>query len=634
MNPRYPGAAIACLAVILSGCYMSKESKLIPRQVIFGNPVRAQPSLSPDGKKLAYLAPVDNVLNIWVKTLGADDDRPVTRDKDRGIQQYFWAQDSSRIFYLQDTAGNENWRLYTVQLSSLKVETLTPFDGVQVNVIEYNRYHPEELLLVMNKEDQKFHDVYHLDMKTGQMELIAKNPGDFMSWVPDHDLQVRGALRARPDGGTDLLIRDAATQQWRSLISWDLEDEGESGPVTFDKGGTALYLTDSRGTDTSCLLKMDIRTQLARSVAQDPSYDIGGILVNPATYEPEAVAFSRTRQEWVVLDAGLRDDFTRIRGISDGDFFIQSRDNADTRWIVAFNLDKGPGAFYLYDRRTKKAEFLFYTMPQLKRYTLAAMEPVSFLSRDGLMLHGYLTYPAAKQKKLLPLVVNVHGGPWVRDTWGYNPRCQWLANRGYACLQVNYRGSSGYGKKFLNAGNKEWGGKMHDDLIDAVNWAIRQGIADPKRVAIFGASYGGYAALAGATFTPDVFACAISAVGPSNLITFIKTIPPYWTSYLQTIHKRIGDPDTEAEFLRSRSPLFKVDNIKIPVFIAQGANDPRVKKEESEQIVEAMKRKGLYYEYLLFPDEGHGFVKPANRLKFYAAAERFLAKYLGGRFEE
>jgi dipeptidyl aminopeptidase/acylaminoacyl peptidase len=634
MSLRCIYAALGCLAVILSGCHMPKEPRCIPRQVIFGNPARAQPSLSPDGKQLAYLAPVDNVLNIWVKTRGANDDRPITKDKDRGIQQYFWAQDSSRIFYLQDTAGNENWRLYSVNLSSLEVKTLTPFDGVQVNVIEYNRQHPEELLLAMNKENQKFHDLYHLDLQTGRIELIAKNPGDFMSWITDHDLHVRGALKASPDGGCDLLIRDADTQPWHSLVSWGLEDTGESGPVTFDKSGSALYLIDSRGCDTSRLMRMDIRTQQAQFLVDDPAYDIGGVLVNPDTYEIEAVSFFRERADWVVLNAGLQDDFMRIRGIADGDFSIQSRDAADTVWIVAFNPDNGPGAFYLYDRQSKKAEFLFCTMPQLKKYTLAHMEPVSFLSRDGLTLHGYVTYPPGKKKKNLPMVLNVHGGPWARDAWGYNSRSQWLANRGYACLQVNYRGSSGYGKKFLNAGNKEWGGKMHDDLIDAVHWAVRKGIVDPKRIAIFGGSYGGYAALAGATFTPDVFACAVSAVGPSNLITFIKTIPPYWTSYLATIHKRVGNPDTEVEFLKSRSPLFKVDNIKAPVFIAQGANDPRVKKEESEQIVEAMKRKGLYYEYLLFPDEGHGFVKPENRLKFYAAVEKFLARYLGGRFEE
>jgi dipeptidyl aminopeptidase/acylaminoacyl peptidase len=326
-------------------------------------------------------------------------------------------------------------------------------------------------------------------------------------------------------------------------------------------------------------------------------------------------------------------DFDTIGGIHRGDFFIISRDNADTKWVVAFTVDNGPVPFYAYERQSLRATLLFDNQPELNKYTLATMEPISFTSRDGLTIHGYLTLPQVEQKTGLPMVLNVHGGPWGRDEWGYRPDAQWFANRGYACLQVNFRGSTGYGKDFVNAGDREWGRNMHYDLVDAVRWAIEKGIADPNKVAIFGGSYGGYAALVGATFTPDLFRCAVDIVGPSNLNTLIRTIPPYWSTFLATFHKRVGNPDTEEAFLNSRSPLFKVDQIKIPILIGQGANDPRVKQAESEQIVEAMKRKGIEYEYMLFPDEGHGFAKPENRLKFFAAAEKFLAKHLGGRYE-
>jgi dipeptidyl aminopeptidase/acylaminoacyl peptidase len=357
-------------------------------------------------------------------------------------------------------------------------------------------------------------------------------------------------------------------------------------------------------------------------------------MVHPDTYEIQAVSFVKERTEWVIFDQSIKEDFEKIKAVDHGDFFILSRDNEDQKWVIGFTRDNGPVPYYAYDRTTKKATFLFDNKPDLKQYELAPMEPVSFKTRDGLTVHGYITFPPGDQKKQLPMVLNVHGGPWSRDTWGYDGEAQWFANRGYICLQVNFRGSTGYGKEFLNASIKEWGGKMHDDLVDAVHWAIKKGYADPKRIAIYGGSYGGYAALVGATFTPDLFSCAVDIVGPSNLITMIKSIPPYWSTLLAIEHKRVGNPDTEEVFLKSRSPLFKVDQIKIPILIGQGANDPRVKQAESEQIVQAMKEKGIDHEYMLFPDEGHGFAKPENRIKFYAHAEKFLAKHLGGRFEK
>jgi len=609
------------------------QPPLIPRAVLFGNPTKTSPQVSPDGARLAYLAPVNDVLNVWVGDLDRDNARPVTDDRDRGIRFHLWAADGKHMLYLQDAGGDENWRLYAVHLDSMTVRDLTPFPDVQVQIVDRDKHFPHELLIAMNKEDARAHDVYHLDLRSGALRLTAKNPGSVASWVTDADFRVRGAVAATPDGGFELWVRETPDAAWKTILTWDPDDGLSSQAVGFSRDGASLYMEDSRGSDTNRLVELNLATGSTRVLAHDPRFDIGGVLVHPDTYEIQAVAFDRARTEWTVLDESICEDFDAIRRLHHGDFSIVGRDDADRTWIVAFTADDGPAAFFAYDRATTRGRLLFHSKPDLLGYTLAPMEPIALKARDGLALHGYLTFPPGLDRRRLPMVVNVHGGPHARDTWGFDPEAQWLANRGYACLQVNFRGSTGYGKRFLNAGDKEWGGKMHDDLVDAVRWAVDAGIADPKRVAIYGASYGGYAALVGATFTPDLFRCAVDVVGPSNLITMIRTIPPYWSTFIAVEHRRVGNPDTEAEFLTSRSPLFRVDQIKAPILIAHGANDPRVKQAESEQIVEAMKRKGIPYEYLLFPDEGHGFAKPENRLRFYAAAERFLARHLGGRFE-
>jgi dipeptidyl aminopeptidase/acylaminoacyl peptidase len=613
---------------------ISPDADMIPRNILFGNPEKANPQISPDGTMMAYLAPVNNVLNVWIGMIGSEDYKPVTKDTDRGVRMYFWAADNKHIMYLQDSAGNENWHLYITNLDTKETRELTPFENVQIQVVDRNKHFPNELLIGMNKDNPQVHDVYHLDLTSGELTLVARNPGNIVGWVTDAKFKVRGAVAAIPDGGSELLVRASEDADWEKLIMWSSDDMLSSAPLCFSLDGQFIYLEDARNSNASRLVKMNIASGDLTVIAEDSHYDVGNVLVHPDTYEIQAYAFNKDRLEWTVLDESIKVDFENIRAIIPGDFAITSRDDTDTTWVVSFTVDNGPVPFYTYDRQSRAVTFLFSNQPSLNNYSLANMEPIIFTSRDGLAIHGYLTLPFGKQKSKLPLILNVHGGPWVRDGWGYNPEAQWFANRGYTCLQVNYRGSTGYGKDFLNAGNKEWGGKMHDDLVDAVYWAIEQGIADPKKVAIYGGSYGGYAALAGATFTPDLFCCAVDIVGPSNLITLIQTIPAYWTPLVKVFHLRVGNPDTEEDFLKSRSPLFKVDQIKIPILIAQGANDPRVKQAESEQIVEAMKSKGIEYEYMLFPDEGHGFAKPENRLRFYAAAEKFLAKHLGGRFEE
>lgn len=609
------------------------ETPLIPRDILFGNPDKAQPRLSPDGERLSYIAPVDGVLNVWVGSVGGDDFEPVTKDDGRGIQMHLWAEDGKHLLYLQDKDGDENWRIFAVDPETKETRDLTPFDDVQAGILAASKHFPDDILIMMNRRDPRLHDVFRLSVSTGELVPVAENPGDFVGWLADEEYEIRAGQRMAPDGGSELFVRESEDGEWGKLITWNQEDGLSSGPVGFS--GNKLHLLDSRGANASRVVSLDLETGKTKVLAEDPVYDADAfsLMVHPDTHEIQAVAFDRARLEWTILDEDIREDFENIKKLNPGDFTVESRDRADENWLVGFTRDKGGVSYYSYGRRKGEGTHLFDDRPELAGYELAEMEPVSFVSRDGLDIHGYLTVPPGAGDEPLPMVLNVHGGPWARDVWGYHPEAQWLANRGYACLQINFRGSTGYGKKFLNAGNREWGAKMHDDLVDAVEWAVGEGVADVDRVGIYGGSYGGYAALVGATFTPGVFRCAVDLVGPSSLVTLIESVPPYWEPMIAQFHERVGNPETEREFLESRSPLFKVENIQVPMLIAQGANDPRVKQAESEQIVAAMKQKNIDHEYLLFEDEGHGFVRPENRLKFYAAAEDFLAKHLGGRAE-
>ena len=617
---------------------------LIPRNVLFGNPERISPNISPDGTRMAWIAPREGVLNVWVAPIraagapegsGVDWDAAavVTDDRDRGIRAYTWAKDGRHLLYVQDSGGDENWRLYDVDLETMERRDLTPFEGVQVRLLATRKSHRDEILVGINRDNPQLHDVYRLDLKTGELVKEIENPG-YAGWLADEDMVVRGAISPLPDGGYDLLVRDGGDAAWRTLLTIPADDAPASHALAFTGDGKSLVAISSLGVDTGRLTRIDLASGDSQVLLQDPEADVTGALLHPDTREPQIGVVLKDRAEYTVLDPEVEADYQAIRALNPGDPGFAGRDEADATWLVTFTDDAHPIQYFAYDRASRTGTFLFTTRPELAAYELAQMEPFSFKARDGLTVHGYVTFPPGGGRTGLPAVLNVHGGPQARDTWGFDPEAQWLANRGYLCIQVNYRGSTGYGKAFVSAGDREWGGKMHDDLLDAVAYVVDQGWADRAKVAIYGGSYGGYAALVGAAFTPDVFCCAVDIVGPSNLQTLLESIPPYWAPMKMQLYKRAGNPETDQEFLWSRSPLSRAGDIRIPLLIAQGANDPRVKQAESEQIVAALKEAGIEHEYMLFPDEGHGFAKPQNRLKFYAAAERFLARYLGGRFEE
>lgn len=629
------------LALLGIGIYLvskakAKPCKLIPREILFGYQAKKiQLRISPQGDKLAYIAPIGTVMNIWIRSIDKEDDRAITHDTNRGITNgYWWSYDSKRIFYTQDQGGNENWRLYSVLIEDGSIQEYTPFDNVQVRLYEYIKEFPDTMLIGINKRDPQAHDVYELDIITGELKLREESSSKVADWYADVNLNLLGKIETLDEGGYRLFLRSTVNDPWKEFGTWLPSDETPDN-VYFSQDGNYLYMGDSRFSNTSRFVKYNLKSGEMVELASDPEYDISGnVLIDQNTREPLAINYVKDRQAWKFFDERIANIFSDLATIDEGDISLGSRTLDDSLWTIAYIKDNNPVSYWVYNTKTKEKRFIFYHQPIYNEYKLAHMEPIKFQSRDGLLIHGYLAYPCGSEKKNLPLVLNVHGGPWSRDTWGFSSEVQWLANRGYAVLQVNYRASVGYGKAFKDAGNKQWGKAMQDDLTDAVQWAIDQGIADPKRIAIYGGSYGGYAALAGATFTPDLYKCAIDLVGVSNLFTFMETIPPYWAKFLTMIKIQVGDPEKDKELLYSASPLFHIDAIKIPILIAQGANDPRVKQSESEQIVEAMKAKGLEYEYLLFPDEGHGFVKQENRLKYYQTAEKFLAKHLGGSYQD
>ncbi len=638
---RLAATAVVSTGFLSPALAAPNDVPLIDREVLFGNPERAGVQMSHDGALLSFLAPVDGVMNVWV---GPIDDfkaaKPITKDAQRGIRVYFWAFNNSHIIYLQDRGGDENWRVYSVNVKTGDEKDLTPFEDVRANIEGVSWKFPDEILVSLNDRSPQFHDIHRVNLVTGDRKLVQQNDG-FSGFETDTDFNIRLANRFTPDGGVEILtvMPDGTMEPFQRI---GMEDSLTTSPAAFDKTGTGLFMIDSRGRDTAALTLVDLKAGGSKILAEDAKADASGVLAHPTERNVQAVSFTYDRVRWKILDDSIAGDFAYLRTVADGDFSVSSRTLKDDKWIVAYTMDNGPVRYYVYDRPSKKARFLFTNRPALESMPLARMRPQIIKSRDGLDLVCYYTLPVwadadnnGRPDEPLPMVLLVHGGPWARDNWGFNPYHQWLSNRGYVVLSVNFRGSTGFGKSFLNAGNLEWAGKMHDDLLDAVQWAENEGIADPKQVAIMGGSYGGYATLVGLTFTPEKFACGVDIVGPSNIVTLLNTIPPYWAPMVEVFKKRVGDHTSEEgrKFLDERSPLSHVDKIQKPLLIGQGANDPRVKQSESDQIVSAMKSRNIPVTYILFPDEGHGFARPENNKAFNAVTEVFLAQHLNGRYQ-
>ena len=619
--------------------------QLIPRAVLFGNPERAGPEISPDGKRIAYLAPVDGVLNVWVADLPAGATagaagllsdlkaKALTSSKDRPIRDYSWAVNGEQILYSQDKGGNENFHVYAVDLATGAEKDLTPGDQVKASIMAADVDRPDEILVTTNARDPQVMDVYRVNTRTGAQTRIFENDGGWISMVPDHTWTIRARQKMLPDGSTLTEARESADAPWFTFLKVPFEDAQGTSLMGFTKDNKEAWMIDSRNRDTSGLFRVVPQEGggTPKLVFASDKADVADAMENPVTRDVDAVASEYLRKEWKVLNPAIQKDLDALRRLDKGDISVSSRTKDDSRWVVSFLQDAGAPRWWLWDRAAGKGTYLGTSRPALAGLPLRPMEAVEITARDGLTLTGYLTLPANGASKA-PMILFVHGGPWARDSWGYNPYHQWLANRGYAVLSVNFRGSTGFGKKFLNAGNRQWYAAMQDDLVDAVNWAVKKGYADPSKVAIMGGSYGGYATLAGLTRDPELFACGVDIVGPSHIATLLKTIPPYWKPLQAMFETRVGRME-EGSFLDSISPLTHTANIKRPLLIGQGANDPRVKVSESDQIVAAMKEKNLPVTYVVFPDEGHGFAKPTNNMGFNAITEQFLARHLGGRAE-
>jgi dipeptidyl aminopeptidase/acylaminoacyl peptidase len=635
--------AAALLATTAAVAQPLSNVPLIPREALFGNPEKSAARISPDGTQIAWIAPRDGVMNVWVApSSDPSKGRALTSEKTRPIRNFFWAPDSRQILYINDKGGDENFLLYSVDTASGVERKLTPFEKTRVQIVGVSTTVLDRILIAINNRDPKWHDVYSVDLASGKLTPVTMNTGEFSGFLADENLVVRGALKARKDGGSDYyrIVDNKAEAAPAEQIG--LEDSLSTQPAGYTVDGKTLYWIDSRGRNTAALVAQDVATGKKSVIAQDARADIGNAMANPRTGEIEAYAVNYLRTEWTPVGSAVRDDLAFLRSKLKGDIDVTSRTRADDKWTVASASASQPAVHWLYDRKAKSLTKLFETRPALSGAPLVEQYPVEIRSRDGKTLVSYLSLPPGsdpdgdgKPAAAVPLVLLVHGGPWGRDSYGFNGYHQWLANRGYAVLSTNFRASTGFGKDFISAGDLQWGRKMHDDLLDAVDWAVERGITRPDKVAIMGGSYGGYATLAGLTMTPDKFACGVDIVGPSNLQTLLKTIPPYWEAIKMQFYKRMGDPTTEAgrKLLDERSPLFLADRIKRPLLIGQGANDPRVNVRESEQIVTAMKGKNIPVTYVVFPDEGHGFARPANSIAFNAVSENFLRSCLGGRAE-
>ncbi|MEI6093336.1 MAG: S9 family peptidase [bacterium] len=619
------------IILLISGGYAVAEVPKIPLKNFFKNPEKAAYKISPDGKTLSFLAPYKKRLNIFVQDVDLKK-KPVRISSvtDRDINSYFW-KGNETIIYSRDFGGDENYQVFAVNIKAKKTKNLTPFKKVRSGVMDdLEDISDNEILITTNSRLKEVFDVYRININTAEMKLVAKNPGNITDWMTDHDGKIR--IASSTDGvNTTIFYRNTETEEFKKLMTTNFKVN--FSPIFFTFDNKNIYASTNIGRDKSVIVEYDLENNKEiKTIAENNEVDMSGLHYS----KKRKVLLTATYYTWkidrIFFDKEIKDIFNDLESkLNNVEVNMVSEDKEEKTFIVRTSSDKDLGSFFLYNATTKSIKKLAELSPWLKPKNMAEMKPIEYKSRDGLTIHGYLTLPLGKGQQNLPIIVNPHGGPWVRDNWGFDPEVQFLANRGYAVLQMNYRGSTGYGRKFWEASFKQWGQKMQDDITDGVKWLIDEKIADPKKVAIYGGSYGGYAVLAGLAFSPDVYACGVDYVGVSNLFTFMKTIPPYWKPYLETMYEMVGNPEKDIELLKKASPVFHVDKIKAPLFVAQGAKDPRVNIDESNQIVEALKKRGITVQYLVKKNEGHGFRNEENRFDFYEGMESFLDKCINAK---
>lgn len=599
----------------------------IPLRDFFKNPVSRGYLLSPDGRTISFLQPWESRMNIFVRPISSGEAKRLTSEKERDIQDYFW-KGNGHIVYGQDTKGDENFHLKRVDVKSGELKDLTPFPKVRADLIDdLEDVSETDVLAQLNKRNPELFDAYRLNVATGELKMAAENPGKVTQWLNDHAGRIRAAVTS--DGvNTSLLTRPDEKSAFKTVLTTNFRESLTPRFYTFDN--KAIYGISNIGRDKNAVVIIDPETgKETKLLYENPQVDVEGVTYSEKRKVVTYATFTTWKTERKFFDEQTEALWKKLAEKLPGyEVEVSANDKAEEKFIVVASNDRTPGSRYLFDRKSGELRKLVEVAPWLKENELAPMKPIEYTSRDGLKIHGYLTLPLGRDPKNLPVVVNPHGGPWYRDSWEYNPEVQFLANRGYGVLQMNFRGSTGYGRKFWEASFKQWGKTMQDDITDGVQWLIKQGIADPKRIAIYGGSYGGYATLAGVTSTPDLYAAAVDYVGVANMFTFLKTIPPYWKPYLDMFHEMVGDPEKDKELLTATSPVMHAEKIKTPLFVAQGAQDPRVNKAESDQMVEALRKRGVDVEYMVKDNEGHGFRNEENKFDFYEAMERFLVKHL------
>ena len=605
---------------------MENKAPLIPMEDFFRNPEKSSFNISPDGNHIAYMKPWKSRMNVFVMDMITKKEARLTSSQERGIYGFAWLT-NKRIGYIKDEGGNENMHFYAVNIDKSNEIDLTPFENVQARIIDDLEDDPNHIIIGLNKRNPQIHDPYRINVNDGKMDMIAENPGNISEWMTDHDGKLRIAITS--DGvNTSILHRASESEKFESILTTDFKVSVSPLFFTFDNKN--LYVASNRGRDKSAVFKFDLNNaQEEKLIFEHDEVDVSGLMYSRKRKVLTGVNYTVAKNEMTFFDTWRQGIQQKLEENLPGyEVGITSFSEDEAKAVVVTYSDKSRGTYYYYDIDKNKLTELGEASPWLNEEDMSDMKPVQYRSRDGLVINGYLTLPKGTNGKNLPVIVNPHGGPWHRDSWGYKSEIQFLANRGFAVFQMNFRGSTGYGREFWEKSFKQWGKSMQDDISDGVNWLIDEGIANPDRIAIYGASYGGYATLAGLTFTPDLYACGIDYVGVSSLFTFMESMPPYWELYRKMLYEMVGHPDKDKELLASASPLLHIDKIKVPLFIAQGANDPRVKKSESDQIVEALQNAGIDVPYMVKNDEGHGFYNEENQFDFYREMEIFLNKHL------